>query len=75
MIAHGLMLLVRGYQITFGSIMPPVCRYQPTCSNYAMDALRVHGAVKGSALTVWRLCRCNPWGGMGYDPVPEWRGK
>lgn len=71
MIARGLMLLVRGYQVTFGSIMPPVCRYQPTCSNYAMEALRVHGAVKGTGLTVWRLCRCNPWGGMGYDPVPE----
>lgn len=75
MIARGLMLLVRGYQVTFGSIMPPVCRYQPTCSNYAMEALRVHGAVKGTALTVWRLCRCNPWSGMGYDPVPERRGK
>lgn len=71
MIARGLMLLVRGYQVTLGSIMPPVCRYQPTCSNYAMEALRTHGAVKGTVLTVWRLCRCNPWGGMGYDPVPE----
>lgn len=71
MIARGLMLLVRGYQVTFGSIMPPVCRFQPTCSNYAMEALERHGAFKGTWLTVWRLCRCNPWGGMGYDPVPD----
>jgi hypothetical protein len=71
MIARGLMLLVRGYQVTFGAIMPPVCRYQPTCSRYAMEALERHGAFKGTRLTVWRLCRCNPWGGMGYDPVPD----
>ena len=71
MIARGLMLLVRGYQVTFGSVMPPVCRFQPTCSNYAMEALERHGAFKGTWLAVWRLCRCNPWGGMGYDPVPD----
>lgn len=71
MIARFLMLLVRGYQASFGAVMPPVCRYQPTCSNYAMEALERHGAFKGTALTVWRLCRCNPWGGMGYDPVPD----
>jgi putative membrane protein insertion efficiency factor len=71
MMARGLMLLVRGYQVTFGSVMPPVCRFQPTCSNYAMEALERHGAFKGTWLAVWRLCRCNPWGGMGYDPVPD----
>lgn len=71
MIARTLMLLVRGYQVSFGSVMPPVCRFQPTCSNYALEALERHGALRGTVLTVWRLCRCNPWGGMGYDPVPE----
>ena len=71
MIARGLMLLVRGYQATFGAVMPPVCRFQPTCSNYALEALERHGAFKGTWLTVWRLMRCNPWGRMGYDPVPD----
>lgn len=71
MIARGLMGLVRGYQMTFGTIMPPVCRYQPTCSGYAMEALERHGALRGTWLTIRRLGRCNPWGGMGYDPVPD----
>ena len=71
MIARGLMALVRGYQLTLGSVMPPVCRFQPTCSNYSLEALRTHGAWRGTVLTAWRLCRCNPWGRMGVDQVPE----
>lgn len=71
MIRRGLIILVRGYQATLGAIMPPVCRYQPTCSRYAVEALERHGALRGSWLTVRRLVRCNPWGGMGYDPVPD----
>lgn len=71
MIARALVKVVRGYQVTFGSIMPPVCRYQPTCSRYAVEALQRHGALRGSWLAARRLLRCNPWGGMGYDPVPE----
>ena len=71
MISRFLVLLVRGYQSSFGTVMPPVCRFQPTCSNYAIEALTRHGPLKGTALTVWRLCRCNPWGKMGYDPVPD----
>ncbi|MBK7725448.1 MAG: membrane protein insertion efficiency factor YidD [Dehalococcoidia bacterium] len=51
--------------------MPPVCRYAPSCSAYSVEALERHGAVKGSWLTVRRLVRCNPWGGQGYDPVPD----
>jgi len=47
------------------------CRFYPTCSMYAAEAVRVHGTIKGSALTVGRLCRCHPWGGCGHDPVPE----
>ncbi len=46
------------------------CRHDPTCSNYAIEALQVHGAIKGSALAAWRLLRCHPWGSHGYDPVP-----
>ena len=67
---RGLILLVRFYQVTFGALMPPVCRYTPSCSRYAVEALETHGALRGSWLTVRRLTRCNPWGGMGYDPVP-----
>jgi uncharacterized protein len=50
---------------------PSPCRYVPTCSNYALDAFEAHGAVKGSLLTARRLSRCHPWGGHGWDPVPE----
>ena len=49
---------------------PPVCRYVPSCSNYALDALERHGAIRGSWLVVRRLIRCNPWGGRGWDPAP-----
>jgi putative membrane protein insertion efficiency factor len=69
-VKRGLILLVRFYQLTFGVLMPPVCRYTPSCSRYALEALETHGALRGSWLTVRRLARCNPWGGMGYDPVP-----
>ena len=67
---RGLILLVRFYQVTFGALMPPVCRYTPSCSRYAVEALETHGALRGSWLTVRRLTRCNPWGGMGSDPGP-----
>ena len=71
MIARLLVLGVRGYQRTFGAVMPPVCRYSPSCSAYAVEALEKHGALRGSWLAVHRLVRCNPWGGRGYDPVPD----
>lgn len=62
--------LIRLYQrVTDGR--PSPCRFVPTCSNYALDALERHGAVRGSALTLRRLSRCHPWGGHGWDPVPE----
>lgn len=47
------------------------CRFDPTCSEYAVEALREYGIVKGSILSIWRILRCNPWGGQGYDP-PRW---
>lgn len=62
--------LVRGYQLLISPIMPSTCRYQPTCSGYAMQALERHGAMKGGWLALRRISRCHPWGGWGYDPVP-----
>ena len=52
------------------SFTPPSCRFTPTCSEYARQALKKHGPIKGLALAIWRILRCNPWGGSGYDPVP-----
>lgn len=46
------------------------CRFQPTCSNYFLEAVEIHGFLRGSILGIWRILRCNPWGGEGYDPVP-----
>ncbi|MEO1065110.1 MAG: membrane protein insertion efficiency factor YidD [Actinomycetota bacterium] len=50
---------------------PPVCRFAPTCSAYAIEALETHGVVRGGWLATRRLCRCHPWGGQGWDPVPS----
>lgn len=68
--AEVLRRLVRGYQVGISPYTPPACRFHPVCSQYAVDALRVHGAMKGSALTAWRILRCNPLTGGGLDPVP-----
>ena len=63
-------LLVRFYQLCISPLKPPCCRFTPTCAQYAIEALRKHGPIKGLYLTVRRLLRCHPWGGSGYDPVP-----
>ena len=63
--------VVRAYQLVLRPLLPPSCRYEPSCSAYAIEALRMHGALRGLALAAWRLLRCNPWGGSGYDPVPR----
>lgn len=68
-----LMLLVWLYQRLVGPWKPPTCRFHPTCSSYALEALRVHGAVRGTWLTVRRLLRCHPLCEPGVDPVPERR--
>lgn len=65
-----LLLLIRGYQTYISPLTPPSCRYAPTCSHYAAEALQKYGAIKGSWLAIKRISRCHPWGGSGYDPVP-----
>ncbi|WP_166037832.1 membrane protein insertion efficiency factor YidD [Sphingosinicella sp. YJ22] len=70
MIAKLLILVARGWQLGPSRVLPPSCRYQPSCSAYAITALRRYGALKGSWLAAKRLARCHPWGGSGPDPVP-----
>jgi uncharacterized protein len=69
-VATLLRLLVRLYQVVFRPILPPMCRFSPTCSDYALEALATHGALKGGALAAGRICRCHPWNAGGFDPVP-----
>ena len=63
--------LIRFYQIAISPLLGPRCRYIPSCSQYALEAVRLHGAGYGSWLACKRVCRCHPWGGCGYDPVPN----
>ena len=63
------------YRITVGALFPTTCKYHPSCSQYAIDAVREQGLVRGSLLTGWRLLRCNPWSHGGFDPVPTGRGR
>jgi hypothetical protein len=65
-----LMLFVRGYRRFISPLLPPTCRFEPSCSAYGLESLRVHGALKGSWLTVRRISRCHPFHPGGYDPVP-----
>lgn len=71
---HVLVVLVRGYQYVISPFFPSSCRYTPTCSEYALEALQRYGAFRGSVLAAHRLLRCHPWGGHGYDP-PRWYGE
>ena len=71
MIARLLIALVRFYKKRISPALPARCRFQPSCSRYAIQALETHGALKGSVLTAWRICRCNPLCKWGFDPVPE----
>jgi putative membrane protein insertion efficiency factor len=63
-------VLHRTYKLTLSPLIGQRCRYLPTCSDYAREALISHGLLRGGSLAVRRLCRCHPWGGSGYDPVP-----
>lgn len=65
-----LMIPVKLYQWVISPILPNSCRYDPTCSQYMIEALKVHGPIKGLWLGTRRISRCHPWGGFGYDPVP-----
>src|SRR5215216_3636122 len=72
-----LVLIIRTYRVVFSPVLSAIfaplglgCRFTPTCSQYALEAVRKYGAWRGSLLATKRLCRCHPWGGSGYDPVP-----
>ena len=69
--ANALAGLFRLWQWTFSAVLPPSCRYAPSCSHYGIEALRRHGLLAGLWLTIARIARCHPWGGSGPDPVPE----
>ena len=71
MITRLLILPIRFYQRYISPMLPPACRFTPTCSQYAVEALQKYGPLKGLYLAVKRILRCHPWGGSGYDPVPE----
>lgn len=75
LVAHLLALPIRAYRMFASPWVGRHCRFQPTCSEYALEALRRHGALRGSWLTARRLARCRPGGGDGYDPVPETAGR
>ncbi len=69
-----LILLIKGYKKFISPLLGDNCRFYPTCSSYAIEALQVHGFFKGTVLAVWRILRCNPFGKPGLDPVPP-KGK
>jgi putative membrane protein insertion efficiency factor len=61
--------LIRFYRKNVSPGLPPACRFEPTCSEYAYEAVAKYGIIKGGRLAIWRILRCNPWGGSGWDPV------
>jgi putative membrane protein insertion efficiency factor len=65
------LLLIKVYQTLISPLVPATCRYQPTCSHYAKEALEKHGLFRGGWLAIKRILSCHPWGGSGYDPVPD----
>ncbi len=66
-----LIRIIQIYQLTIGRMLPRVCRFEPTCSSYAIDALREHGLLRGISLSLWRILRCNPYCEGGWDPIPK----
>ena len=71
MLEYFIKILIKLYQHTISPLLGPKCRYLPTCSNYALEAIHKHGAFKGGLLTIKRIIRCHPWGKSGHDPVPD----
>ena len=69
-LAFPFILLIKFYQLCISPLKPPTCRFTPTCSQYALEAFRKYGPIKGFWLSLKRILRCHPWGGNGYDPVP-----
>ena len=69
-ITFPLILLIRGYQLIVSPILGSNCRFMPTCSEYALESLKVYGLIKGTYLTIIRIGKCHPWGRHGYDPIP-----
>lgn len=65
-----LLILIKFYQYAISPLLGKNCRYEPTCSHYSLEALQVHGLIKGTFLSIKRILSCHPWGGNGYDPVP-----
>ena len=65
--------LIQVYRWFVSPMLGVNCRFAPSCSEYALEAVTRHGALRGGALAAWRLCRCHPWGGSGFDPVPPTR--
>lgn len=77
-LARAIMAAIRWYQRKISPNLPRRCKYQPTCSQYALESIRVHGAIKGTLLGAWRILRCNPWSKGGVDWVPargQWPSK
>ena len=70
LLTYPFILMVRFYQVAISPLKPPTCRFSPTCSTYALEALKKYGLLKGGRLALRRIMRCHPWGGSGYDPVP-----
>ncbi len=70
LISRVLIVPIRVWQLTISRVLPPTCRYSPSCSHYTIEALRRHGPAKGLWLGIKRIGRCHPWGSSGYDPVP-----
>ncbi|MEM9679995.1 MAG: membrane protein insertion efficiency factor YidD [Bacteroidota bacterium] len=70
-LTYPFLFLIKVYQTVISPITPATCRYQPTCSHYAKEALEKHGIFKGGRLAIKRILSCHPWGGSGYDPVPD----
>jgi uncharacterized protein len=65
------LFVIRLYQRTISRVLPPSCRFVPSCSEYGYEAIARYGVIRGGAMAIWRVLRCNPWGGHGYDPVPD----